>query len=79
MSKSRFDLSVWRLVPFDSHCQHPGSRLQTHKVCANHFLQPGMELNSMKNQPRAVIWAAKDFAGEHFRILSDVKYCWMMF
>ncbi|XP_043242100.1 E3 SUMO-protein ligase RanBP2-like [Amphibalanus amphitrite] len=47
-------------------------RDQTHKVCANHFLQPGMELNSMKNQPRAVIWAAKDFADEE---LKDERLC----
>ncbi|XP_037076261.1 LOW QUALITY PROTEIN: E3 SUMO-protein ligase RanBP2-like [Pollicipes pollicipes] len=47
-------------------------RDQTHKVCANHFLQPGMQLNAMKDQPRAATWAAKDFADEE---LKDERLC----
>lgn len=39
-------------------------RDQVHKVCANHYLTKDMTLTAMKNNPRAYIWVANDFADE---------------
>ena len=37
------------------------------KVCANHFLTPGIKLAPMPSSDKAWIWAAQDFADEEMR------------
>lgn len=37
-------------------------RDQVHKICANHYLEPDMELSPMNNNPKAYIWPANDFS-----------------
>lgn len=39
-------------------------REQVHKVCANHIITPEMEISPMKNETKAYIWVANDFAEE---------------
>lgn len=39
-------------------------REQVHKVCANHIITPEMEIKPMKNETKAYIWFANDFAEE---------------
>lgn len=39
-------------------------REQIHKICANHIITPEMEIKPMKNETKAYIWVANDFAEE---------------
>lgn len=43
-------------------------REQVLKICANHMLRKDMELTMMKNNEKAYIWVANDFADEELRI-----------
>ena len=43
-------------------------RDQVFKICANHMLLREMELTSMKNNSKAWIWVANDFADEEVRL-----------
>ena len=47
-------------------------RDQTLKVCCNHLIQPSMELTPMKDNDKALLWAAQDFADEELRV---EKFC----
>ncbi|OXU29741.1 hypothetical protein TSAR_012326 [Trichomalopsis sarcophagae] len=43
-------------------------REQVLKICANHMLRKDMELTMMKNNEKAYIWVANDFADEELRL-----------
>ncbi|KAK7072855.1 hypothetical protein SK128_020456 [Halocaridina rubra] len=47
-------------------------RDQTHKVCANHLVLSSMDIQPMKNNDRAWMWAAQDYADEEIR---PEKFC----
>lgn len=40
-------------------------REQVHKVCANHFITPEMEIKPMTNELKAYFWVANDYAEEN--------------
>eukprot|EP00096_Caligus_rogercresseyi_P009702 TRINITY_DN3341_c0_g1_i2.p1 TRINITY_DN3341_c0_g1~~TRINITY_DN3341_c0_g1_i2.p1 ORF type:complete len:1855 (+),score=585.20 TRINITY_DN3341_c0_g1_i2:261-5825(+) len=47
-------------------------REQTHKICANHFLNAEMMIERMKAKETAAIWAANDFSDEEVKL---EKFC----
>jgi hypothetical protein len=59
--------------PETGRCRVVMRRIQTFKVCANHFILPGMVLKS--NGEKAVIWHATDFAdGKESHEILSVKF-----
>ncbi|XP_066979899.1 E3 SUMO-protein ligase RanBP2 isoform X2 [Macrobrachium rosenbergii] len=47
-------------------------RDQTHKVCANHLIHSTIDVQPMKNNDKAWMWAAQDYADEELRL---EKFC----
>ncbi|XP_024214651.1 E3 SUMO-protein ligase RanBP2 isoform X2 [Halyomorpha halys] len=47
-------------------------REQVHKICANHFLTPDLNLEPKTNADKAWVWVANDFADEEMRL---EKFC----
>ncbi|CAH1402479.1 unnamed protein product [Nezara viridula] len=47
-------------------------REQIHKICANHFLTPDVNLEPKANADKAWVWVANDFADEEVRV---EKFC----
>lgn len=47
-------------------------REQIHKICANHFLTPDINLEPKANADKAWVWVANDFADEEMKV---EKFC----
>lgn len=47
-------------------------REQVHKICANHFLTPDINLEPKANADKAWVWVANDFADEEMKV---EKFC----